>query len=94
LIVATLARLQEQKRELEEKLYAGDLTAEAALARVDLAIAARTRKIQHSQKRLAAVKKAVKAGVPVEETRVSRSESALKKDAKTRVKRPLNRFES
>jgi len=92
--VATLARLQEQKRELEEKLDAGDLTAEAALARIDLAIAARTRKIQHSQKRLAAVKNAVKAGVPLEETRTSRSESELKKSAKTRAKRPLNRFES
>lgn len=92
--MATLARLQEQKRELEEKLDAGDLTAEAALARVDLAIAARTRKIQHSQKRLAAVKNAVKAGVPIEKTRISRSETVLKKDAKTRAKRPLNRFES
>ncbi len=92
--MATLARLQEQKCELEEKLDAGDLTAEAALARVDLAIAARTRKIQHSQKRLAAVKNAVKAGVPIEKTRISRSETVLKKDAKTRAKRPLNRFES
>ena len=90
--MATLEKLQEQKRELEVKLCAGDLSAEPALERIDHAIAARTLKSQYSQTRLAAVKEAVKAGVPLEETRPSRAAATAKKVAKARVKRPLNRF--
>ena len=33
--MATLAQLEEQKRELEDKLDAGDMAAEAALKRID-----------------------------------------------------------
>jgi hypothetical protein len=87
--MATLANLQDQKRELEEKLSAGDLSVEPALQRIDRAIEARTRKIQHSRKRLAAAKNAVKAGVPAEETRPSK----VKKRARPQVRKPLNRFE-
>jgi len=91
--MATLAKLQEQRRELLAKLDAGDLSVEPALARIDRAIAGRTQKIQHSRKRLAAVKNAVKVGVPLEETRKPKSESNMKKTAKARARRPLNRFE-
>ena len=91
--MATLANLQEQKRELLEKLNAGDLSVESALARIDRAIVSRTQKIQHSRKRLAAVKNAVQAGVPLEETRKPKGESDVKKSAKIRTRRPLNRFE-
>lgn len=90
--MATTEKLQEQKRELEERLSVGDLSVEPALERIDHATAARTLKIQYSQKRLAAVKEAVKAGVPLEETRPSRAAATAKKVAKARVKRPLNRF--
>lgn len=90
--MATLEKLQEQKRELEERLSAGDLSAEPALERIDHAIAVRTLKVQYSQKRLAAVKEAVKAGVPLEETRPSKAAKTANKVAKARVKRPLNRF--
>lgn len=90
--MATLEKLQEQKRELEERLGAGDLSAEPALERFDKAIAARTLKVQYSQKRLAAVKEAVKAGVPLEEIRPSKAAKTAKKVAKAKTKRPLNRF--
>jgi len=90
--LATLEKLQAQKRELEERLSAGDLSVEPALERIDHAIAARKLKVQYSQKRLAAVKEAVKAGVPLEETRPSKAVKTAKKVAKARVKRPLNRF--
>lgn len=90
--MATLARLEEQKRELEEKLNAGDLSVEPALARVDRAIMARKKTIQHSQKRLGAVKRAVEAGVPPDEARRLKNESDAKKLAKLRAKKPLNRF--
>ena len=46
--MATLEKLEEQKRELEERLYAGDVSAEAALERIDRAIEARKLKIEHS----------------------------------------------
>lgn len=91
--MATLTKLQERRRELLDKLDAGDLSVETDLARIDRAIASRTQKIQHSQKRLAAVKEAVKVGVPLAETRKRKSESDVKKSAKSRAKRPLNRFE-
>jgi hypothetical protein len=90
--MATLEKLQEQKRELEERLYAGDTSAEAALEHIDRAIEARKLKIAHSRQRLAAVKGAVKAGVPLAETTPSKVSSTAKKIAKARAKRPLNRF--
>jgi len=90
--VATLEKLREQKRELEEKLYAGDVSVEPALARIDRAIAARTRKIQYSQKRLGAAKDAVNAGMSPEEARTRKTKADLKKIAKSRARRPLNRF--
>jgi hypothetical protein len=90
--MATLESLQEQKAELEDRLAAGDLSAEAALERIDRTIAARTQKIQHSQKRLAAVKNAVKAGVPLEDVQRKKTPTSAAKIAKARAKRPLNRF--
>ena len=90
--MATLEKLQEQKRELEEKLNAGDLSVEAALERVDRAIAARTLKIQHSQKRLAAVKQAVAAGMDPGEARRARNKTTAAKLAEARKNRPLNKF--
>lgn len=91
--MTTLARLEEQRRELEKKLNAGDLSVEPALARIDRAIAARTQRIQHSQKRLVAAKNAVNAGVPVEEARKPKNAADVKKNAKARARRPINRFE-
>ena len=91
--MATLEKLYERKRELEDKLAEGDLSAEASLARVDQAIAARKQKIQHSQKRLVAVKEAVRLGVPLEETRPKKVAGKAKKLDKTRAKRPLNQFD-
>lgn len=88
--MATLAQLEEQKEALQARLDEGDLSAEAALERVDRAIASRTQKVTYSQKRLAAVKTAVKAGVPLENTRPKSVAAAVKKRAKT--KRPLNKF--
>lgn len=88
--MATLTELEEQKRMLEERLDDGDLSAQAALARIDRAIAARRQKIQHSRKRLAAARGAVAAGMPAEEARKPGAGSAAPKVAK---KRPLNRFE-
>ena len=88
--LATLEKLEERKRELEERLAEGDLSAEAALERVDKAIRARTLEVQYARKRHAAVKDAVKAGVPLDEARKRRSQAELKRLAKT--KRPLNRF--
>jgi hypothetical protein len=92
LFVATLAKLEEKKRQLEEKLLAGDLSVEPVLAQVDRAIAARTRQIQHSRKRVDAVKNAVQAGVPLEDTRKSKSATDAERIAKARAKRSLNRF--
>jgi len=88
--MTTLAQLQEQKDALLERLDAGDLSAEAALERVDRAIASRTQKVAYSQKRLAAVKTAVKAGVPLENTRPKAVAASVKKRAKK--KRSLNDF--
>jgi hypothetical protein len=50
--MATLEQLQTRKRELEEQLFAGDLSVESALLHVDRAIASRTLKVQHSRQRL------------------------------------------
>ena len=91
--MATLAQLEEQKRELEDKLDAGDVAAEAALKRIDAAIRSRTQKIQHSQKRLAAVKNAVSKGMSVQQAKAVKSKSAAQKKAALQTKKPINRFE-
>lgn len=91
--MATLAQLEEQKRELEERLDNGDISAEAALARIDAAIRARAKKIQHSQKRLSAVKSAVAKGVPVAQAKAVKPVSKASKKAKLKASRPINRFD-
>jgi len=91
--MATLAQLEEQKRELEDRLDAGDVSAEAALRRVDAAIRSRTQKIRHSQKRLAAVKNAVSKGMSVQQAKAVKPKSAAQKKAELRAKKPINRFE-
>ena len=90
--MATLAQLEERKAKLEEKLADGDLSAESGLERIDRAIAARTKEIAYSQKRLAAVKKAVKAGVAKEDTRPDKVAAARKRRAKAGTNKPINRF--
>ncbi|MCP4001192.1 MAG: DUF1845 domain-containing protein [Gammaproteobacteria bacterium] len=90
--MATLEQLHARKAELEEKLYAGDLTAESALVHIDNAIAARTRKIEYSQKRLAAIKNAVGKGVSVADAKAVKPKSAAAKRAIAKAKKPLNRF--
>jgi|GEM_PF-899644 len=91
--MATLAQLEEQKRELEEKLDAGDISAEAALARIDAAIRSRTKKIQHSQQRLAAVRNAVEKGMSVEQAKAVKPKTAAQKKAARRTDKSVNRFE-
>lgn len=86
----TVAQLEEQREALQERLDAGDLSAEAALERIDRAIASRAQKVAYSQKRLAAVKTAVKAGVPLEKTQPKTVAAAVKKRAKG--KGSLNNF--
>jgi len=87
--LATLAELEEKKRELEARLATGDTTAEAALDRLDRAIATRTQQIQYSRKRLSVARDAVDAGMDPDEAR---------KKPTGRVKRkkpgpgPINRF--
>jgi hypothetical protein len=90
--MATLEKLKEQKRELEDRLADGDLSAEPALARIDRAIASRTLKVQHSRKRLDAVKHAVAAGMDPDDARRRNNKAIAKKLAEARKKRPLNRF--
>ena len=90
--MATLEQLQERKRELEQRLEAGDLSAETALEQVDRAIAARTLKVLHSRKRLTAVKQAVAAGMDPDEARRRNNKALAAKLAEARKKRPLNRF--
>lgn len=90
--MATLEQLQETKRELEEKLNAGDLSVEPALERIDNAIASRTRTVKYSQKRLAVVKDAVKKGMSVEAAKSVKPKSAAGKKAAARARKPLNRF--
>ena len=88
--MATLESLLEQKRDLEDRLANGDMRAEAALDRIDSAIMERKKTIAHSQQRVAAVKKAVAAGVPQEQARKGKPKakktSGLKEDS-------INRFE-
>ena len=90
-VVATLAELEEQKRELEDRLEAGDLSVEAGLARIDRAISARRQTIQHSRKRLGAAHDAVAAGMSVDEARKPKKRVSSKATKKTA--RSLNRFE-
>ncbi len=90
--MTTLESLLEKKRELEAKLDAGDASAETALARLDRAIEARTQKIQHSKKRLDVARDAVDAGMPAEEARRPRTKSDREKVAKSKTRRPINRF--
>jgi len=91
--MATLDQLQEQKRDLEERLYSGDESAESQLERVEAAIRVRTQKIQHSQKRLAAVKDAVAKGLTVDQAKSAKPESKAKKSARLVANKPVNRFE-
>jgi hypothetical protein len=90
--MATLENLLEKRRELEAKLDAGDASAETALARLDRAIEARTQKIQHSKKRLDVARDAVDAGMTAEEARRPRTKPDREKVAKSKSRRPINRF--
>jgi hypothetical protein len=90
--MATLESLLEKKREQEAKQDGGDGSAEAALKRLDRAIAARTQKIQHSKKRLDVARDAVDAGMSPEEVRRPKTRADGKKGAKSKVRRPINRF--
>ena len=104
--MATLQQLQTRKRELEDKLHAGDLSVEKALEQLDRAISARTLKVQHSRQRLEATKQAVAAGVRIagctihlveagmdkDEARRIKTRAMTKKLAEVRAKQKLNRF--
>ncbi len=87
--MATLADLQERKAKLEAQLSDGDLSVEPALERVDRAIAARTKEIQYSRKRLDAARDAVKAGMAPEDARKKPRRGSKKKPP---ASGPLNRF--
>lgn len=89
--MATLSELEEQKRALEARLEAGDLSAETGLARLDRAIEARRLKIRHSKQRVAAAHDAVAAGMSADEARKPRKRASSKGAGKT--PRSLNRFE-
>ena len=91
--MATLKQLEEQREELEERLEGGDIGAESALARLDAAIRARLLKIQHSQKRLQAVKAAVSKGVSLEQAKAGKPKSVARKKAEAKANKPVNRFE-
>jgi hypothetical protein len=91
--MATLQQLEEQRDELEARLEAGDPAAESALARLDSAIRARLLKIQHSQKRLQAVKVAVGKGVSVAQAKAAKPKSIARKKADAKANKPVNRFE-
>lgn len=84
--MATLIELQTRRRELEAKLYEGDLTVEPALERVDRAIASRTLKVQHSRQRLEAVKEAVAAGVNKDDARRIKTKATAKRLVELRNK--------
>jgi hypothetical protein len=90
--MATLSELEEQKRALEARLESGDLSAEAALMRLDRAIEARRMKINHSRQRVAAAHDAVAAGMPTDEARKPRKR-ASSRGAGGKTSRSLNRFE-
>ena len=86
--MATLESLLEQKRDLEERLSNGDVSAEASLDRIDRAIMARKKKISHSQQRLVAVKEAVAAGVPREQAKKGKAKKLARSSDPT-----INRFD-
>ena len=90
--MATLDKLRERQRELEDRLADGDLSAEAELERIDRAIRARSLDVAYARKRHAAVKDAVQAGVPLADTRKRRTQADVDRLAKARAKRSLNRF--
>ena len=90
--MATLEQLQTRKRELEEQLFAGDLSVEPALFHVDLAIASRTLKVQHSRQRLDAAKQAVEAGMDKDDARRIKTRATVKKLEEIRAKKILNKF--
>ncbi|MCB1596628.1 MAG: hypothetical protein KDI87_02840 [Gammaproteobacteria bacterium] len=90
--MATLEQLQTRKRELEEQLFAGDLSVEPALLHVDRAIASRTLKVQHSRQRLDAAKQAVEAGMDKDEARRIKTRATVKKLEEIRAKKILNKF--
>ena len=91
--MATLAELEEKRLLLEERLAEGDLSAEAALAKVDAAIRSRSKQIQHSQQRLAAVKQAVAKGVPLESVKTAKSRKKSSSKLKPGQRKVLNRFD-
>jgi ATP-dependent protease HslVU (ClpYQ) ATPase subunit len=88
----TLRQLQERRKELEEKLQAGDLSVEATLDQIDRAISSRTLKVQNSQTRMEVVKQAVAAGMDKDKARRINVKASVKKLAELRAKRLLNRF--
>jgi len=87
--LATLADLEEKKRELEAQLADGDLSVEPALDRLDRAISARTQKIQYSRKRLSVARNAVDAGMDPGEARKKTSGKVKRKKP---ISGPINRF--
>jgi hypothetical protein len=91
--MATLDSLREKKHDLEARLDAGDLSVESDLSRIDAAIAARTRQIQHSQKRLHVVKQAVERGVSPQHAKQIKSKSVAAKRRDAKGNSPLNKFE-
>ncbi len=90
--MATLEQLQARKRELEEQLFAGNLSVEPALLHVDRAIASRTLKVQHSRQRLDAAKEAVEAGMDKDEARRIKTRATVKKLEEIRARNILNKF--
>lgn len=84
--MATLQQLQTRRRELEDKLHAGDLSVQPALEIIDRAISGRTLKVQHSRQRLEAVKEAVAAGLNKDEARRLSSKTTAKRLSALRAK--------
>lgn len=89
--MATLQQLMAKKRELEDKLNAGDLSVESSLDLVDRAISSRTLKVQHSRQRLDAAKQAVAAGMDKDEARRINPKATAKKLAEIRARNKLKR---
>jgi len=90
--MATLEQLQLRRRELEDKLCAGDLSVEPALEIIDRAISGRTLKVQHSRRRLEATKQAVAAGMNKDEARRINSKAMAKRLATIRTRQKSGRF--
>lgn len=89
--MATLKQLQTRRRELEDKLHAGDLSVQRALEIIDRAISGRTLKVQHSRQRLEAAKQAVAAGMDKDQARRINSKAMAKRLAAIRAKQKLER---